>query len=170
MQFNSFSFLLFFAVVLAIHNSPLSWRARKLNLLIASYLFYAAWNPPFVLLLWGSTLADWYVARAIDRTSGARSRRALLFISLGVKSETKDCANDEMLHFTSPVGPQVLMDASISWSRASDQPKEQPPPLVHPLENVHWFAPPPAHESRIHLTPADARKPRENSPGWTNAR
>jgi alginate O-acetyltransferase complex protein AlgI len=84
MQFNSFSFLLLFAAVLAVHNSPLTWRARKFGLLIASYLFYAAWNPPFVLLLWGSTLVDWFVARALHRTTGLGQRRGLLFISLGV--------------------------------------------------------------------------------------
>lgn len=84
MQFNSFSFLLLFAVVLVIHNSPLSWRTRKVSLLVASYLFYAAWNPPFVALLLGSTLVDWYVGRALGRVSAPRPRRALLFISLGV--------------------------------------------------------------------------------------
>ncbi len=84
MQFNSISFLLFLAIVLAIHNAPLSWRARKLNLLVASYVFYAAWNPPFVLLLWASTGVDWFVARAIARSTTAARRRALLCVSLAV--------------------------------------------------------------------------------------
>jgi alginate O-acetyltransferase complex protein AlgI len=84
MQFNSYTFLLFFAAVLALHRSPLPWRAKKLNLLWASYLFYAAWNPPFVLLLWLSTLVDWFVARAIHTSEAPRRRRRLLGLSLAV--------------------------------------------------------------------------------------
>jgi alginate O-acetyltransferase complex protein AlgI len=82
MQFDSYSFLLFFGLVLAVHASPLSWSSRKSSLLIASYLFYAAWNPPFVLLLFGSTLADWFVARWIASSASQARRRALLVVSL----------------------------------------------------------------------------------------
>ena len=32
-------------------------------LLVASYVFYAAWNPPFIVILWLSTIVDWFVAR-----------------------------------------------------------------------------------------------------------
>jgi alginate O-acetyltransferase complex protein AlgI len=38
---------------------------KKINLLVASYLVYAAWNLPFVLLLWLSTMVDWWVADGI---------------------------------------------------------------------------------------------------------
>jgi hypothetical protein len=34
-------------------------------MLIASYLFYAAWNPPFLILLWISTLVDWVVGKKL---------------------------------------------------------------------------------------------------------
>ena len=70
MAFNSLIFLIFFAVVLGVHNLPLAWRAKKTNLLTASYIFYAAWNPPFILLLWVSTLTDWFASRKIAETSG----------------------------------------------------------------------------------------------------
>jgi len=80
--FNSLTFVVFFAVVLALHAAPLPWRAKKTNLLVASYLFYAAWNPPFVALLWISTVVDWYVARAIFRAEGKARRRALLVVSI----------------------------------------------------------------------------------------
>ncbi len=83
MLFNSLSFIGFFAVVLALHSLPFSWRVKKANLLVASYLFYAAWNPPFVLLIWISTLVDWYVAKGLNRVSGRRTRRLLLLASLG---------------------------------------------------------------------------------------
>ena len=55
MLFNSFTFLVFFAIVLLIHRVSFSWTQKKIHLLLASYLFYAAWNPPFVVLLWIST-------------------------------------------------------------------------------------------------------------------
>jgi len=83
MLFNSLSFLIFFGIVLAIHHLPLPWRIKKAHLLLASYLFYAAWSPPFVLLLWISTLVDWHVARWMSRAESLSRRRLLLFISLG---------------------------------------------------------------------------------------
>jgi D-alanyl-lipoteichoic acid acyltransferase DltB (MBOAT superfamily) len=82
MVFNSLTFVVFFAIVLALHNLPFSWRAKKVNLLVASYVFYAAWNPPFTLLLIASTVLDWYVAHAIHRESRTGRRRALLWISI----------------------------------------------------------------------------------------
>jgi alginate O-acetyltransferase complex protein AlgI len=84
MQFNSLTFLLFFAIVMVVHYLPIRWRAKKINLLLASYLFYAAWNPPFVLLLWISTAVDWRVAAAISRTAEPTRRRTWLTVSLGV--------------------------------------------------------------------------------------
>lgn len=82
MVFNSLTFLLFFAIVMVLHNLPFSWTVKKINLMIASYIFYAAWNPPFVILLWLTTVVDWFVAQAIARTEAPSKRRALLLISL----------------------------------------------------------------------------------------
>ncbi len=82
MLFNSLTFVLFFALVLALHHAPLPWTVKKGNLLVASYLFYAAWSPPFVLLLWLSTILDWFVAKAIFRTEVVTRRRALLAVSM----------------------------------------------------------------------------------------
>lgn len=81
MAFNSLIFLIFFFVVLALHNLPLAWRAKKINLLLASYVFYAAWSPPFILLLWISTLTDWVAGRKIAASSGFRRK---LFLMLSV--------------------------------------------------------------------------------------
>ena len=47
MVFNSLTFAIFFTIVLILHNLPFSWTVKKFNLLVASYIFYAAWNPPF---------------------------------------------------------------------------------------------------------------------------
>ncbi len=65
MLFNSLTFVVFFAVVLLVDRLPLRWSLRKLNLLVASYLFYAAWNPPFVLLLLVSAVVDYGLELAI---------------------------------------------------------------------------------------------------------
>jgi alginate O-acetyltransferase complex protein AlgI len=85
MLFNSLTFVAFFAVVLALHYAPgLSWRAKKTLLLVESYLFYAAWNPPFVLLLWLSTAVDWHVARRIHAAERPGARRGWMLASVGV--------------------------------------------------------------------------------------
>jgi len=84
MLFNSLTFLVFFGLVLALHGLPLAWRTRKRNLLIASYVFYAAWNPPFVVLLWISTLTDWFAARGIAGAPTRGARRGFLALSLAV--------------------------------------------------------------------------------------
>jgi len=84
MLFNSLTFVLFFSVVLAIHSLPIAWKIKKTNLVIASYLFYAAWNPPFVVLLMISTVVDWRIADLMHRQSDLIRRRLLLCVSLGV--------------------------------------------------------------------------------------
>jgi alginate O-acetyltransferase complex protein AlgI len=84
MVFNSLTFLVFFAVVLAAHSLPISWRMKKANLLVASYLFYAGWNPPFALLLAWSTVVDWLVAKRLQVTERPAARRALIVASLVV--------------------------------------------------------------------------------------
>jgi alginate O-acetyltransferase complex protein AlgI len=82
MVFSSLLFLFFFAAVLALHNLPLPWIVKKVNLLLASYLFYAGWNPPFVAVLWLTTVVDWWVARRIAASESGVARRLLLGVSL----------------------------------------------------------------------------------------
>jgi alginate O-acetyltransferase complex protein AlgI len=82
MVFNSLTFVVFFACVLVLHAMPFNWTTKKVNLLIASYLFYAAWNPPFVILLWISTVVDWYAAQALVRAEKPAARRAWMLLSV----------------------------------------------------------------------------------------
>lgn len=82
MVFNSYTFIVFFIIILILHNLPFSWRAKKINLLIASYIFYAAWNPPFILLLWLSTVIDFFVGRALYQQENTYKRKLLLVVSL----------------------------------------------------------------------------------------
>ncbi len=82
MVFNSYTFVVFFAVLLGLHHLPLLWKVKKINLLLASYLFYAVWNPPFVVLLWLATAVDFLVARRMAREQRPGPRKLLLTISL----------------------------------------------------------------------------------------
>lgn len=82
MLFNSLTFLVFFAWVLAVHYAPIPWTARKVHLLLAGYVFYAAWNPPFVILLWLSTVVDWLMAARMAKTEAPRQRKMMLLVSL----------------------------------------------------------------------------------------
>ena len=82
MVFNSLTFVAFFIVMLILHNLPFSWKVKKINLLLASYIFYAAWNPPFILLLWLSTVIDFFVGRALYTQENKHKRKVLLVLSL----------------------------------------------------------------------------------------
>ena len=82
MVFNSLTFVVFFIIMLVLHNLPFSWKAKKTNLLLASYLFYAAWNPPFILLLWMSTVIDFHVGKALYHQQNPYKKKLLLVISL----------------------------------------------------------------------------------------
>jgi hypothetical protein len=84
MIFNSLIFVVFFAIVLFLHATPFPWRVKKINLLIANYIFYAAWNPPFVMLLWLSTVVDWFAARGLAQAEEPWKRRAWMLLSVVV--------------------------------------------------------------------------------------
>lgn len=82
MLFNSLTFLLFFAIVFGSFWLMPTWPSKKRLLLIASYVFYGAWSPPYVLLLVLSTAMDWHLAKWIDRTNDRIRRRYLLMLSV----------------------------------------------------------------------------------------
>lgn len=82
MVFNSLTFVVFFAIVLVLFTLPLAWTTRKIILLVASYLFYAAWNPPFIILLWVSTVADWWAANRIPLARTQARKRAWMSVSV----------------------------------------------------------------------------------------
>jgi D-alanyl-lipoteichoic acid acyltransferase DltB (MBOAT superfamily) len=82
MLFTSYTFIAFFIIILVLHNLPFPWKVKKINLLLASYIFYAAWNPPFILLLWLSTVVDFFVGRALYTQPNKHKRKLLLVVSL----------------------------------------------------------------------------------------
>lgn len=83
MLFNSLHFAIFFPVVAAAYFA-LPYRVRWAFLLAASYYFYMAWEPGYVLLIWISTLVDYIVALRIGCTPDIRRRRGWLYFSLAV--------------------------------------------------------------------------------------
>ena len=128
MVFNSYTFIVFFILMLVLHNLPFSWKVKKINLLLASYIFYAAWNPPFILLLWLATVVDYFVGRALYTQPNKHKRKLLLIISL--------CGNlgmlcffkyggfllDNFVHLVNTIGinyhparPNIILPAGISF-------------------------------------------------------
>jgi len=84
MLFCTQKFLFFFLVVFTVYWA-LPWqRVRVVLLLIASYYFYASWNPMLASLIFLTTTLDYAVARLMDASASERLRRALLTLSIGV--------------------------------------------------------------------------------------
>jgi len=81
MLFNSFEFFAFLAVVFSI-SLMISRRSTNRMLLVASYVFYAAWDWRFCSLLALSTLVDFTVGRQLGTTDDPRRRKWLVRASL----------------------------------------------------------------------------------------
>ena len=78
MLFFSGSFALFAVAVLALSAlTARSVRARTVLLLLASYVFYAAWDPRFCALILGATLVNHVAARRMPRSQ----RRGLWLVA-----------------------------------------------------------------------------------------
>ncbi len=88
MLFNSFAFFIFFGVFwLAFKLLPHSY--RKYGLLLASYFFYAFWQPIYLLLLIGSTTLDYVCSLQIENfQTHPRLKKTFLLLSLGVNLGT----------------------------------------------------------------------------------
>ena len=85
MLFNSLSFVVFLVIVLALYYSKLfNWTNKKRMLLLASYLFYAMWNPPLILLLWISTVVDWSAGKRLAIEENQRKRKLWLLLSMSI--------------------------------------------------------------------------------------
>ncbi|MBK9220591.1 MAG: MBOAT family O-acyltransferase [Saprospiraceae bacterium] len=128
MVFNSYTFIVFFIVVVILHHLPFSWKLKKINLLLASYVFYAAWNPIFILLLWLSTLVDFFVGRLLYNENNLIRKKLLLIISLvgnlGMLCFFKygGFLLDNFVFFVNQIGfdyhpaePNIILPAGISF-------------------------------------------------------
>ena len=81
MFFNSFEYAVFLPVVLFLYWTVLRRRQNAL-LLVASYVFYAAWDWRFLGLLALSTITDFYVGKKLGATGEASVRKRLVGLSL----------------------------------------------------------------------------------------
>ena len=90
MSFISLQYALFFPTVCLLYFLC-PYRHRWLILLPASYLFYMAWEPWYILLIIFSTFVDYFVAIFLARAKRIWVRRTLLGISL--------CSNLGLLFF-----------------------------------------------------------------------
>lgn len=81
MLFNSFHFVLFFPVAVLVYFA-LPQRVRWAWLLLASYYFYMAWKPAYVVIVWLLTAIDYVAGRAIGGASTIARRRLFLGVSV----------------------------------------------------------------------------------------
>lgn len=84
MLFNSIHFALFFPIVFLLHWAVMRRSKNGQNLLIlaASYYFYGCWSKKFLLLLIFTTSFDYFIGRAIYRSTSDRKRQWLLAASV----------------------------------------------------------------------------------------
>lgn len=86
MAFNSYYFLIFFAIVFLLYYFPLNEKIKAQNclLLIASYFFYGIANFMMIPLLLGATLVFYFLGLSIDKNNVKKSSiLKILGVSLG---------------------------------------------------------------------------------------
>src|SRR5436190_1994653 len=84
MSFVEFRFLWFFLFVFIVYWAMRSNTGRKVWLLLCSYIFYAAWNWKFTLLVLGSTTVDYIVGQMLGRSESPVWRRFWIATSVCV--------------------------------------------------------------------------------------
>ncbi|MDO3385255.1 MBOAT family protein [Gilvimarinus sp. SDUM040013] len=113
MQFDSFTFLLFFVVVVGCYRLIPGWSHKKNWLLFTSYVFYAGWNPWFLPLLISTSFADWFMAQKMAQAGSRRKRKlwlwSILSINLGVLGYFK------YAYFLSDSAAQFASALGLSW-------------------------------------------------------
>ena len=85
MNFTSYEFLLFFLIIFAAYWLVRKQMPQNLLLLAASYVFYGWIHPWYALLLGLSTLGDYWIALALEKSEKKnRLVWASLVLNLGV--------------------------------------------------------------------------------------
>ena len=81
MLFNSLQYALFLPVVWLLYQvTPPRWRIELL--LLASYVFYASWSPPYAVLMFTLAVANYLFGLAVARAT--RHKRAVLWACVGL--------------------------------------------------------------------------------------
>ena len=81
MLFHSLHFAVFFPVVYVLYL-VLPHKAQNRMLLVASYVFYGAWDWRYLFLLIASTVVDYLCSNGIEATDDAKRRKHLVTISI----------------------------------------------------------------------------------------
>lgn len=83
MQFDSLTFVTFLVVLYLLHRLvEKKCSLRELLLLVASYIFYMAWDYRFIVLILFSTLVDYIAGLKIHRSVESKQRKLWLTISM----------------------------------------------------------------------------------------
>jgi alginate O-acetyltransferase complex protein AlgI len=80
MQFNSFEYWIFFALV-CFALAACKPSASRIIIVLASYVFYSFWDPRFSILLLGSTIGNYYLGIAIENSTLSRRKS---FVTLAI--------------------------------------------------------------------------------------
>ncbi len=81
MLFNSFTFIVFFIIVSALYFL-LPHRARWILLLVASCIFYMAWNPYLILLMLFTIFVNYIAAIRISCRKNRRTKKRILVTAM----------------------------------------------------------------------------------------
>ncbi|MGI9265332.1 MAG: MBOAT family O-acyltransferase, partial [Gammaproteobacteria bacterium] len=85
MLFNTPIFFVFFVVFLGVYGLILGQKRPRLYfILVASLVFYGAWNYRFIPLLVGSSVIDYYLALAIGAATTQTRKKWLLTASVAM--------------------------------------------------------------------------------------
>ncbi len=127
MLFNSVQFFIFFGIVLGLYRIfDHRWQNRML--LVASYIFYGAWDWRFLSLIWISTLIDYWCGGRMQCASAPPERRKYLILSvitnLGILGFFKyfNFFNENLVRLAaafgwqlSPVALDIILPVGISF-------------------------------------------------------
>ena len=80
MNFASFQFLVFFALIFGAYALVRRHEVQNALLLVASYYFYAAWDWRFLLLIWLITGVSFMAGRAVGQSHDTPSRNRYLTV------------------------------------------------------------------------------------------
>ncbi len=83
MIFNSQDFIIFFIILVPLYFFT-PHKHRRFLLLTASYFFYGWWNPAYLVLIFASTITDYFAAKIIFKTQKKTKQHLFLIISLFV--------------------------------------------------------------------------------------
>ena len=84
MLFNSFDFGLFLPIVFILYWLISSQRLKQQNILLlcASYIFYGIWDWRFLILIFLSSIVDFYASQKIESSSQTSHKKIWLYLSV----------------------------------------------------------------------------------------